>query len=419
MLRVGADLPIGSRIAHLLSSCPCEAELPSGPHMQVGMRWVRRIHVGRSKLNGQIVHLNRYRISGLASRPADAGHSALHGSLVHMLLPVHRQSVVRALLAILRSIANDHRGMTSIKELRSLLLTTEQLLDRGMVSQGMSRAVEEGGLVRLRPGYYVDASARELSRKDRHLLCVLATDEALDSPVFSHSSAALIHGLPDWDLPLGRVDVCTAAEVSRTRTTHRVRFRSRELDQDEVLIVDGLKVTSPTRTVADLALTTRRDTAVSVADAALARNLTSVPELQQTLEDMAGKSGIKRARRSLQLVDSRSESVAETRSRLIFADYGIPEPELQVRIDDHDGNRVARVDFLWREYGVIGECDGFGKYFDGVDMTETRRRLAAEKDRDAALIGLGYRVFHWRWADLDNPQLLAERILRVLFPVAV
>ena len=106
--------------------------------------------------------------------------------------------------------------------------------------------------------------------------------------------------------------------------------------------------------------------------------------------------------------------MAETLSRLIFADFGLPAPELQVEIYDDDGNFVARPDFLWREFGLVGECDGFGKYFDGVDMAETRRRLAREKDRDAGLMALGYRVFHWRWKDLENPRLLAERLRRLL-----
>ena len=38
--------------------------------------------------------------------------------------------------------------------------------------------------------------------------------------------------------------------------------------------------------------------------------------------------------------------------------------------------------------------------------------------RDAELLALGYRVLHWRWADLEQPRLLAERIRRVLYPAA-
>jgi hypothetical protein len=37
-----------------------------------------------------------------------------------------------------------------------------------------------------------------------------------------------------------------------------------------------------------------------------------------------------------------------------------------------DGSKVARVDFFWREYGVVAEADGLLKYQAGA-------RLMAEK----------------------------------------
>lgn len=308
--------------------------------------------------------------------------------------------------------------MTNFEELRSLLLTTDQLLGRGLSSQGLTRAVASGELIRLRPGFYVEGAARELHRDARHVLSVLATDAALDSPVFSHSSAALIHRLPDWGLPLRVVAVTEQGEISRSRESNRARIHTRPLVRDEVSCIDGLLVTNADRTVTDLAMSVRRDAAVVAADAALAGNLVTTDSLDRVLGQMAGRAGIKKARKSLGLVDGKSESVAETRSRLTFADFGLPEPELQVDIYDEDGNWVARVDFLWREFGLIGECDGFGKYFDGADMAETRRRLAREKDRDAALVALGYRVFHWRWNDLENPHFLVGRIRKLLFAAA-
>ena len=81
----------------------------------------------------------------------------------------------------------------------------------------------------------------------------------------------------------------------------------------------------------------------------------------------------------MSLVDDKSESVAETLSRLTFLDFGLPTPETQVEIFNEHGAEIARVDFLWPEYGVIGECDGFGKYFDGLSPAETREKLAKER----------------------------------------
>lgn len=312
----------------------------------------------------------------------------------------------------------DDLTVTDINGLRSRLLTTQQLLGRGLSSQALSRSVEARELIRIRPGFYVEGDARELPRDARHLLSVLAADTALGCPVFSHSSAAVILGLPSWGLALRRVVVSEDGAKGRTRTTNLTAHRTLRLRRDDVISVDGLRVTKPALTVVDLATSARRDAAVAVADAAVNGGLVSVPALECALEQAVGRMGIKKARAAMVMVDGRSESVAETLSRLSFSDYGLPTPETQANIFDTHGNRIARVDFFWREYGVIGECDGFGKYFDGADSAETRRRLAREKDRDAELMALGYRVVHWRWADLEQPWLLAERIRRVLFPVA-
>lgn len=87
---------------------------------------------------------------------------------------------------------------------------------------------------------------------------------------------------------------------------------------------------------------------------------------------------MRRARIEFGMTDRKSESIAETRSRLYFGEYGLPKPDTQVEIFGDSGRFTGRVDFLWRELGVIGECDGFGKYFDGADEVETRRRLGVE-----------------------------------------
>lgn len=296
--------------------------------------------------------------------------------------------------------------------------TTDQLLGRGLTSQALSRAVASGELIRLRPGFYVERSASSLPREKRHLLSVLAANEALDSPIFSHSSAALLLGLPGWGLPLRRVAVSGEGDKTRTRSTNRTKHHTVPIGPEQVVGVGGLRVTNTERTVVDIALSAGRDASVAVADAALKLELATKSSLDLALQQAAGRQGITRARAALSLADGHSESVAETLSRLTFRDFGLPEPETQANIFDTHGNRVARVDFLWPEFGVIGECDGFGKYFDGADQNETRRRLAREKDRDAELMALGYRVIHWRWADIEEPRFLAERVRRVLYPAA-
>lgn len=304
--------------------------------------------------------------------------------------------------------------MTSIDELRPHILTTDQLIGRGYSTQSLGRAVTTGELVRLRPGYYVNAHTGEFRRADRHRLLVLAVDAAFGQPVFTHWSAALIHGLPDWGLPLRQTSISRYGQAQRSRSTRRVRHDLCPIAADEIVTVDGVLATSAERTIIDIARVCNSDVAAVVADAGLNSELITESSLDEALGRAAGRAGVKRARKTIELADRKSESVAETRSRILFSDFGLPEPETQVDIMDESGNFVARVDFFWPEFGIIGECDGVGKYFDGADETETRRRLEAEKDRDARLVALGFRVIHWRWADIERPMGLMHRLRRMM-----
>jgi hypothetical protein len=307
--------------------------------------------------------------------------------------------------------------MTSLDELRSRLLTTDRLIAEGRSPQQIGRSTTAGDLIRLRPGVYVDGECRTLMRGDKHLLAVLAADLVLDGPVFSHWSAAALHGLPTWGLPLQRIALTVPGEARRSRGTARALHHQAPLDPEQIVSVGGMRCTRPDRTISDIARSCGFEAAVCVGDAGIFQGVATGEELVAATDRCARWRGVPRARKVLEAIDGRSESVAESRSRLIFARFGLPEPTPQAEIVDAAGFTIARVDFLWPDHGVIGECDGFGKYFD-VDAAEGRRRLAREKDREAALLSLGYRIVRWRWADLERPWELAQRVRQVLYPVA-
>ena len=102
-----------------------------------------------------------------------------------------------------------------------------------------------------------------------------------------------------------------------------------------------------------------------------------------------------------------SESVGESRLRVLMANQGLPTPELQVEIRGADGRLIGRVDFLLEGVLVV-EFDGAMKYGDGADA------VLAEKWREDRLRELGYGVLRISWADLDHPQETAARIWRAL-----
>ncbi|MGV9792769.1 hypothetical protein [Gordonia sp. NPDC003422] len=160
----------------------------------------------------------------------------------------------------------------------------------------------------------------------------------------------------------------------------------------------------------DIARSSDRIAAIAVGDAALHNDLCTTTELEDELDLLEGMSGVAAARRVVGSLNGKAESVLETRSRMTFVDAGLPMPELQVDLFNIFGEWIARVDFLWRKHGLVGECDGYKKY-NGEDG---RDRLLYEKGRSEAITELNYRQIHWKWRDVDPPARLIARITAML-----
>ena len=106
------------------------------------------------------------------------------------------------------------------------------------------------------------------------------------------------------------------------------------------------------------------------------------------------------------LTDPRRESALESLSYGRMRQAGLPLPDLQVPISTSVG--TVYPDFLWAEYMLIGEADGFSKY-DAPDS------LAREKRRQHALEELGFRVIRWTSEEMRlRPGAVLSRIVAAL-----
>jgi hypothetical protein len=130
--------------------------------------------------------------------------------------------------------------------------------------------------------------------------------------------------------------------------------------------------------------------AVAAIDYALHEGLLTFDELLDVLDFCRVWPRIIRARRAVQLSDSRAESPLESISRLTIGWLGLPQPDLQCVIRGEAGEFLGRGDFYWDEYGVLGEADGRSKY-------DERPVLTAEKDRQERLEDPGLVVVRWGW----------------------
>jgi hypothetical protein len=137
---------------------------------------------------------------------------------------------------------------------------------------------------------------------------------------------------------------------------------------------------------------------VVATDAALAAGKTTLDDLYAWLGRLSRHPDVTQAREVVRLADGRSESVGESRTRLLLRALGF-EPTPQVEIRDRDGRLVGRVDFLLERQQVIVEFDGLMKY----GGANGREALAAEKSREDRLRALGYEFVRLTWADLSRP----------------
>ncbi|HEV7213071.1 MAG TPA: type IV toxin-antitoxin system AbiEi family antitoxin domain-containing protein [Blastococcus sp.] len=294
------------------------------------------------------------------------------------------------------------------------LLLRREAVGGGWSDDELSRLVRAGQLVRLRRGAYVNGLLPDEAAA-LHRLLIRATVVGLRRPaIVSHQSAAVLLGLPLWDVPLDRVHITRRprawTDSSAVLCCHVARIRD-----DEIVEVDGLRVTDPTRTALDLARTLPHEAAVVALDAALHEGLLALETLRTRLFDSAGVPGSRSAARAVKFADSRSESVGESRSRVILQRWKLAPSALQFEVRSADGSFVARSDFAWEQQRVVGEFDGRVKYGrllrPGQDAGDA---VYQEKRREDAIRDEGWGVIRWGWADLRRADHVAARVRRAL-----
>lgn len=286
------------------------------------------------------------------------------------------------------------------------LRPVQALRAEGWTTHDVRRAVREERLVRLARGIYVPVA--EITPREQHLRQAAAFVAGRAAAVLSHESAAVAHGLA---LPIAApesVHLTLAPPATRRRRTS-LHVHVAPLEAHDVVEIRGLRVTSLARTAFDLACTLPYPWAVIVADQCLGRRVPR-PELWQQADGAGQRSGIRQARAVIAFADGRSQSPAESASRVSMARAGIPAPELQAEIIAPHG-WVASTDFAWRGHRLVGEVDGKTKYTDLLRDGETAGdAVLADKRREEDIRQAGWWITRWGWTEAWDPARLARLI---------
>jgi hypothetical protein len=266
-----------------------------------------------------------------------------------------------------------------------------------------------------RGGYLQMDGGRSMDGRLRHELLIRSTVPGLRLPaVVSHTSAAVLLGIPLWSTHLGIVHVTRPRPAAGGRSGSLL-CHTAAISESEVMAHGDLEITTPARTITDLARTLPFEQAVVAADGALHQGLLTPDDLTAAANAVAGAPGSRAAQRVARFANGLSESVGESRSRVMMHRAGLPAPELQVEVTAADGRALGRSDFGWHRGQLLGEFDGRLKYGRLLKPGETPGdAVFDEKAREDALRDGGSRVVRWTWAELAEPTIVVERIRRAI-----
>lgn len=199
-----------------------------------------------------------------------------------------------------------------------------------------------------------------------------------DGVAFSHVTALRLLGV---DIPWTLIDddrlhVVTSEGADRPQRRDVVAHRSRQTFLDTVDL-DGLLVTSPAQTLIHVGVDLRRpDDVVVLGDAMMRRKrrLTTVAEVARVAERTHKVKGIVQLREQIPRMRPGTDSLMETRTRLLLVAANLPCPVVNEVVWAPDGEYVKRVDMLYPRHKIAIEYDGDQHRTDQAQWRDDIRR---------------------------------------------
>ncbi|NYD56110.1 very-short-patch-repair endonuclease [Nocardioides marinisabuli] len=251
--------------------------------------------------------------------------------------------------------------------------TTEQAAALGWTKRRLQRAREDGRVRRVLRGVYVDADV-----PDGTALRAAAARLVMPTRmVVCDRSAAWMHGVDHWEP--SALDVPPHLEVvardgTRTRLTG-TRGALRSLAADDVMELDGVPVTTPLRTAADLACLRGRLGAAAVLDQFARRHGITPEDLRAITARFAGRRGVTQLRELAPSACGLLESPAESWVRRLVVDHQLPMPTPQVVVLLPEGQ--FRLDLAYPRLRIAIEYDGEEHHSSPEDRERDRLRREA------------------------------------------
>lgn len=283
------------------------------------------------------------------------------------------------------------------------VVSRAQLLEAGIGRHVIGYRMRRGRLRRVHRGVYQVGPLETPLAREMAALLACGREAAL-----CDGSAGLLWRL----LKVGRkrrregpIDVWIRPGRQVHRSGIRIR-RRKSLDADEVTEHQGLRVTTPARTLLDLAGSVpggALERAVARADRG---KLADREDLRRLLKRHPRAPGVSRLRAILALDGGPALTRSEAEAGLLdlIRKARLPTPEANVRVAG------IEVDFYWPTERLVAEMDGF-------DYHASRSAFEWDRKRDGRLATAGIRFLRVTWRRLvEEPEAVVADLSRALSP---
>jgi very-short-patch-repair endonuclease len=292
--------------------------------------------------------------------------------------------------AQMRVLAARQHGVVSVEQLRGL----------GLAADWVKTRRRQGWLHRVHRGVYA-VGALTLGTEGRWMAAVLACGAGA---VLSHRSAGVL-----WRLlrapAYGATEITVPTGAGRKRQSSLRIHRSVTLRPDEFTERDGIPVTTPARTLLDLATVLPLRSLERTVDEGERLRLFRAEDLTAIAQRHRGDPG---AGPLKALLANHSIGSTVTRSELeehflaLCRARRLPQPKVNEPLLGYV------VDFLWPPARLIVEVDGRATH-------GTTQAFQRDRDRDTSLTAHGYRTLRFTWWDVTRrPAVVADRVRRSL-----
>ena len=259
-------------------------------------------------------------------------------------------------------------------------ITVGQLAEAGLSHDAVAHRVKRGWLRRKYRGVYLVGPL-----ETPHTNAMAAVRAVGDGALLSHYPAAVL-----WGLRPPRTEPMHVTVVGRdVRSTEFAVHRVAHLHPHDATRRHGIPVTSPARTLLDLATTASHKDLDRATNEARVLHLVTDLSLNEQFSRYPRHRGTQAVRAAMRTDPALTRSEAERRVLDLIRRAQLPAPEANVMLHGHE------VDLLWREQRLVVEIDGFAFH-------SSRRSFERDRRKDRELSAKGYQVLRLTWREVTK-----------------